>query len=155
MVAIVTSYLHNVLNVNLLRLHVRRAALRLKPHLGKFDSIAFCGVSGALFGPMLAARLRKHMIVVRKPQSAENTHSIHNVEGYLRSKAYIIVDDLVCTGKTLKYIVETIDKAQGAEKAKAVGLVCYQQGQNLYEYQKQPVYKSLSENAFYVSTMEE
>lgn len=70
-----------------------------------FDSVAFCGMSGALIAPEIAARFNKQLILVRKERSK---HSPVLVEGNLDCKNYIILDDSVFLGETVKYIIDTI-----------------------------------------------
>lgn len=84
---------------------VRDAVKALKDK--NFDTIAVSGVSGLLLGPILAYKLKKELIVVRKNQGA---HSSHITEGYDRSKRYIIVDDVVSSGATLHRIIEAVSK---------------------------------------------
>ena len=38
----------------------------------RFDAIAFCGMSGAIFSPLVAAKLDKNLFVVRKENEWEN-----------------------------------------------------------------------------------
>jgi len=79
---------------------VKRAVKCLK-HV-KFDTIVFRGFSGAVVGPVVALRLKKPWALVRK--AGDNTHSSHHVEGDV-SGDYVIIDDFVATGETVKHIV--------------------------------------------------
>lgn len=92
---------------------VRRAVQALRPMTDQFDAIAFCGMSGAVIAPIVALRLNKPLIVVRKPEPTDPdrqlaTHSSYTVEGMLNCKSYLIVDDLVCSGATRNYIIKEI-----------------------------------------------
>jgi hypothetical protein len=81
---------------------------QLKPHADRFDAIVVRGVPGLLVGPMTASLLDKPWCVIRKP--GEGTHSDHKVvEGWHNFKRYIIIDDLIATGGTLKLIQQTIN----------------------------------------------
>jgi hypothetical protein len=65
------------------------------------------GVSGMMVGPMVAARMRKPWCIIRKP--GDGTHSDHKVvEGWHNFKTYIIIDDLIATGGTIKLIQTTL-----------------------------------------------
>jgi adenine/guanine phosphoribosyltransferase-like PRPP-binding protein len=70
-----------------------------------FDSIACCGTSGLLVVPQIAEILDKHIVVIRKP--SEKRYSVFDVEGVVPSN-YIIVDDLVCSGRTIRLIRNSI-----------------------------------------------
>lgn len=72
----------------------------------EFDAIAMRGASGMLFGAPLAFLMNKGMILVRKPE--ELNHSYRTVEGLASGKKYIIVDDLVSTGATVRIMKEAI-----------------------------------------------
>jgi translation initiation factor IF-1 len=80
---------------------VNDAVEALRPHVGKFDSIAFRGTSGAMIAPAVAAALGKHMTLVRKD---DGHHEIGPISGRINMPAYIILDDLVATGNTVKAI---------------------------------------------------
>ncbi len=102
-----------------LRRQIDLTVRALRPHLDKFDAIAFTGMSGALIGPPVAMVLGKEIIMVRKDNSG--THSIHDVEGDFNARAYIIVDDLRDTGATERFIIKKI--ADNIPDAKYVGFM--------------------------------
>ena len=87
-----------------------------------FDSLAFSGMSGALVAPILAHLMEKEIIMVRIP-GTPGCHSVYPVEGFRGSKRYVIVDDLVCTGKTCTRIIRGIRLF--APKAELIGLMLY------------------------------
>lgn len=72
----------------------------------EYNAIAFHGMSGALIVPMLAWRLRKGMIVCRKP--TEHSHG-GDFEGLYKGGNYIIVDDFISGGDTIRGIIDTIN----------------------------------------------
>ncbi len=93
-----------------------------------FDSIAFCGMSGALFAPMLAKELNKDLILVRKISDINGggksvNHSGHTVEGHAASLRYVIVDDQVSLGGTVRHIITQIKEF--APDAVCVGIYEY------------------------------
>jgi orotate phosphoribosyltransferase len=68
-----------------------------------FDAIAISGYSMSLISPIIADKLNKQIIVVRKCH--ENCHSYNRIEGFIgRKKKYIIIDDCVSSGDTIKHI---------------------------------------------------
>lgn len=79
-----------------------KAALKDKV-FGDFEAIAVRGVSGMLFGPMLAHMTKKRLSVIRKPRETKHTNRI--LEGVHDTKRYVIVDDFVSSGETVQAIV--------------------------------------------------
>lgn len=71
------------------------------------DTLIGTGLSGALVVPYLGRALRKNWGVVRKP--GDSAHSRHLFEGTLGAR-WMLVDDLVDTGKTVKRVVEAIQE---------------------------------------------
>jgi adenine/guanine phosphoribosyltransferase-like PRPP-binding protein len=100
------SYL--TLNPRKLKNRIQKCVNILTPLKNNFDSIAFMGISGALVAPAVASELGKHLIAVRKEKTR---HSTHNVEvGFKKPKNYIIIDDFVDSGSTIKSIVQNIQR---------------------------------------------
>jgi adenine/guanine phosphoribosyltransferase-like PRPP-binding protein len=94
----------------------RKIAAFRKKH--PFDAIAFRGNSGAAFGYPLAVSLKIPPIFLRK--RGEDCHSSYEIEGpSIDIQKYIIVDDLIASGKTTEKIVK------GLEGAKCVGIFLY------------------------------
>jgi hypothetical protein len=94
--------------------------LQDKSHL--FDAIAFRGMSGALIGPVLADRLDKKLIMVRKPTDGES-HSRMTVEGE-KADRYIIVDDFVSSGSTVRAIIQALVHAEFTDQ-KPIAVMAY------------------------------
>ena len=84
-----------------------------------FDSIACCGVSGLMVVPQIAEILNKNIIVVRKD---EKRYSKFFIEGVTPSR-YVIVDDLICSGNTIKHIMDSIH--DDTPRAKCIGAYFY------------------------------
>jgi adenine/guanine phosphoribosyltransferase-like PRPP-binding protein len=107
-VVIKTDYLHNVYNIKEFKKKIKKLTAMIKAYREKepFDSIAFCGTSGAAFAYPLSLRLNIPLIHVRK--DGVKTHATSKVEGNIGCKSYIIVDDLIFTGTTIRYIKDTI-----------------------------------------------
>lgn len=112
---------------------VQSGAVKLLTDFGldNFDAIAFCGISGALVAPAVAAMLDKELIVVRKRQ--DSSHSQEIVEGPYTTKKYVIIDDLVESGKTARIMIENIHYRL-SEDAKCVALCLYNQSDGSYNH---------------------
>lgn len=103
---IVSHYLGSTLDCNKLNEHVNNIVQTLRPIKKTFDTVAFRGMSGALVAPLVAAKMKKHLIMVRKP--GDGSHSQYTVEGNINSQAYIIIDDFISTGNTCRAIIDAI-----------------------------------------------
>ena len=113
------GYLENYMHPKEGRERVKRGLKVLDRYKDVFDTIAYRGMSGALFAPELSRVLDKHLILVRK--SKKDNHAGCLVEGNKLCKNYIIVDDFINTGKTVKTIQKEIKKF--APKAKCIGVL--------------------------------
>ena len=96
-----------------------KAVCDLRKISDTFDSIACCGVSGLMVAPQISELLNKHIVVVRK---GEQCYSEFRTEGVAPFR-YIILDDLICSGSTVKSI-KTILKEE-YPRSQCVGLYCY------------------------------
>ena len=99
---------------------VIKAVCDLRKIADSFDSIACCGVSGLMVVPQIAELLNKNIVIVRKPD--EKRYSDFYVEG-VSPYRYIIVDDLICSGDTFKWIRQVV--YEDNPKAICTGLYCY------------------------------
>jgi adenine/guanine phosphoribosyltransferase-like PRPP-binding protein len=118
-----SNYLFDVLNGKQLQRRVRLTADLIRDRVGldTFRNIAFRGISGALVAPALAVLLEKNLLVVRKPNESAHTRSL--VEGNKSHAPYIIVDDFISSGDTIRHIVEAVKAFD--DSAKLVAIVCY------------------------------
>lgn len=85
-----------------------------------FDTIACCGTSGLLVVPQISEILKKNILVVRKKD--EKRYSPFDYEGAVPKK-YVIVDDLICSGGTVKHITKLLK--QECPRAKCVGVYTF------------------------------
>lgn len=92
-----------------------------------FDSIACCGTSGLLVVPQIAELLDKHIVIVRKRD--DRSYSDFGIEGVAPYR-YIIIDDLICSGKTVQHIQNTIKEEH--PRATCVGVYCYIPAESAY-----------------------
>ena len=100
-----SSHICHVLNHKIRNKIIIKAVCDLRKIQNTFDSIACCGVSGLVVAPQVCEILNKNLIIVRKYN--ENRYSDFSVEGANPGR-YVILDDLVCSGKTLKHIISSI-----------------------------------------------
>jgi len=87
-----------------------------------FHAIAFTGASGALIAPVVAHEMDKKLILVRKEISG---HSSAKVIGprHNRNLNYIILDDLVASGTTIRNIYKEVSEFDSY--LKCVGVILY------------------------------
>lgn len=97
-----------------------KAVCDLRKIIDSFDTIACCGVSGLMVVPQIAELLNKNIVIVRK--SEEKRYSEFWIEGATPFR-YIIVDDLICSGNTVKWIYNAIHEDN--PRTICTGLYCY------------------------------
>ena len=85
-----------------------------------FDSIVCCGISGLMVVPQVAELLNKNIIIIRKKN--EDCYSEFSIEGVSPFR-YIILDDLICSGNTVRHIQRSISGE--FPRARCLGLYCY------------------------------
>lgn len=124
-----SSYTSIVLNHKERHKIIIKAFCNLKRITDDFDSIACCGTSGLLVAPQVAELLDKHIVVIRKRRSSEPCYSPYRVEGVMPFR-YVILDDLICSGETVRYIKKNIHDE--IPRAKCVGVYCYMPDQCAY-----------------------
>ena len=112
------TYVNRVLRDDQIRKLIPKVMKGLKGF--EFDAITFRGMSGCLFAAPLAYKMHKPMIMVRKLN--EGSHDNQRVSGDEAARTYIIVDDFVCSGETVRQIQEHIHK--WVPEMKCVGIVC-------------------------------
>jgi adenine/guanine phosphoribosyltransferase-like PRPP-binding protein len=72
-----------------------------------FDAFAFRGMSGALLAAPFALAFDKGLILVRKEN--DNSHSRMLVEGMHTAKQYVIIDDFIASGATIRAILKDVE----------------------------------------------
>lgn len=85
----------------------------------KFDAVAFTGLSGSVIAGAVASEMDKYLYCVRK--SEENRHSGYQVEGPMTGLRYIVIDDFISTGATIKRVIELV-AAHTYDKAVCAGV---------------------------------
>lgn len=116
-------YMRDVFRMEQRKVVIKRAVevLRAARKQFPFDAIAFRGLSGCIIGPSIAEKLNVNIIAVRKPD--DGSHSSYMVEGAVNCD-YVIIDDLISSGTTIKRIQKEIIK-ECVEHGKCVGVYFY------------------------------
>ena len=117
-----TEYLGRVYSSQFLKLvpEAVKKIRQLKKQF-KFDAIAFSGSSGAALAFPLSFFLKLPLIHVRKGSSH---YGSGRIEGTISSKRYLIVDDFIDRGNTMKRITKSINDEFG-NKTKPVAIFLY------------------------------
>jgi adenine/guanine phosphoribosyltransferase-like PRPP-binding protein len=103
-----SSYLYRALEAKCRREVVEDTCAVLRKHT--FDAIAVSGFSGTTVGSAVAHCLDKALIIVRKGRDYEQSHaSDYPVEG-MRGGRYVVVDDFISGGETMRRILREITK---------------------------------------------
>jgi adenine/guanine phosphoribosyltransferase-like PRPP-binding protein len=113
-----SSHTSIILNHEFRNMIVMEAVKKLRVY--DFDIIVACGTSGLIVVPQVAEILKKNILVVRKIN--EKCYSEFSTEGVAPYR-YVILDDLICSGKTVKHIKRTIKDEY--PYAKCIGIYCY------------------------------
>lgn len=88
-----------------------------------FDGFVVRGVSGVVFGAMLALVFDRPLVVVRK-EDDHTTHSSKKVEGQALGGRYIFVDDFISSGATVRATQRALEAQRGdAEGSPRVGCI--------------------------------
>jgi adenine/guanine phosphoribosyltransferase-like PRPP-binding protein len=94
---------------------VHRTCKRLRQHLDEFDVIVAQGMSGITVAAPVALRLKKPLVLVRKPDEMKSCHSSAVVIGsheLLRPGCrWLFLDDLISMGNTRSRCADAVDHA--------------------------------------------
>lgn len=106
-----------------------RIADAIKTYSPTAKAIAIRGYSGAIMGGVISVFTEIPLIIIRKDH--EECHSDYFVQGENFGGDYVIVDDLISSGKTIDEICWKIDNDaiyQQIEPRKCVGIFLYEHG---------------------------
>jgi adenine/guanine phosphoribosyltransferase-like PRPP-binding protein len=106
-----------------------------------FGTIVVRGLSGLLVGPIVAERMQKELVAIRKPGdgSISDNPAEGNPEG-----AYVILDDLMATGETVLQILKTMQRLYPQHRCAGCYLYI---GQNWLDFPALAVTVDLAERA--------
>lgn len=114
------SHTSRVLNHKYRNSVIIKAVCELRKISNDFDSIACSGISGLIVVPQIAEILNKNIVIIRK--DSEKRYSEFHLEGVAPFR-YVIVDDLICSGQTVRSIKNTIKDEY--PRARCVGVYTY------------------------------
>lgn len=119
-ISVETDYLYTVYSPHRYKNLIKETVKKIKAFQKKnpFDAIAFRGSSGAALAFPLADKLNVGLIHIRKDKS----HYRGIYEGVSNIKSYIIVDDVIETGKTIKKIIKHVAAYNDDAELKAIFL---------------------------------
>jgi len=75
-----------------------------------FDTIVCTGASGMVFAPLLAHRMKKNLLIVRKDDDVNNHSGARNRFVGTMGERWLFVDDFIDTGATLDRVMGQIRK---------------------------------------------
>lgn len=113
------SHTCHVLNHKIRNKIIIKAVCDLRKIAKEFDSIACCGVSGLMVVPQIAELLNKNILIIRKN---DKRYSEFRTEGVAPVR-YVVIDDLICSGTTVKNITGIIKEEY--PRARCLGVYCY------------------------------
>lgn len=122
------SHTCRVLNHKVRNKIIIKAVCDLRKISDNFDSIVCCGTSGLMVAPQVCEILDKHIVVVRKPDT--KSYSDFFMEGVMPFR-YVIIDDLICSGSTIRLIKNTI--YEESPRARCIGVYCYMPEETGYQ----------------------
>lgn len=122
-----TIYLKQVFDPELFQLTVSKtlAGAEYIKRQYNFDTIAFCGVSGAAMAFLIAHAMKLPTLCVRKEDDASHYRRYRNtpLEGNMNTLRYLILDDFISSGNTVNYIIDCITKE--LPRADCVAMLMY------------------------------
>lgn len=119
------------------------AIRRLKKLLG-FEQIVCTGISGQSIAWPVGYVTEIPVAVVRR--KGEKGHHGYSVENFTRNQKYIILDDFISSGDTVKHVLKTLGEEYN-DPIKCVGVYCYSStgvGHVLFNRRKVFVYDQFS-----------
>lgn len=102
------KYLSGVYVKQLRNILIPMICTQLRKHKNQFDSIVASGNSMMGIAPIIATKLDKQLITIRKPH--EISHSTVRVEHYQYPHKYIVIDDFISSGQTMNYVINQMSE---------------------------------------------
>lgn len=131
-----SSYLANVMDRTIRKQKIESGVKLLKVRKFKAAAIVASGISGAIIGDAIAGLLDRKFAIVRKAKENNHGRPVEATE-YINGK-YVIVDDCIDTGATVKHIIERMAENQAGSKC--VGIILHDSLRGGTEFEKIPVY---------------
>ena len=104
-----TDYLQTVLKPPFAKIIADKTTALIQDNIcrGDYDCIVFRGVSGALIAPIVAYKLGVPVVPVRKGENSHSSNLIELVGDYVH---YLVVDDLISSGDTMREILTVCNR---------------------------------------------
>lgn len=126
-----TDYLQNVYNPNKFTDLVKKSIATANFIMSQvhFDSIVFTGSSGAAMAFILSIEMNIPLIHIRKRDGShylrykDKDKNDSLIEGFLESKRYIFLDDMISSGETFRNVLNIMYEVQ--PKSECVGAFMY------------------------------
>jgi len=115
------NYIRRAIHPGEFKTTLRGLARAIKTLTPDVEGIAFRGASGSLVAMPLCVLLKKMPMMIRKQ---DGNHSGSIMEGGHCSN-FVIVDDLVDTGSTVRVILDSIAQIYGGHYYECKGVFCY------------------------------
>jgi orotate phosphoribosyltransferase-like protein len=110
---------------------IKQIVRTIKKHYPEVQGIvSSSGISGSLLVVPVATELKSKFAIVR----TKRTHSSCKVEGYYEIGGYVIIDDFIDSGTTVKQIIRKM-KVE-SELNYPIGMVCYADYRSFTHYCK-------------------
>lgn len=121
------SWLRDVVNPQGLRYCAMKLAQEInkdKETLG-INSIAVTGLSGSVIGGLVSYMTDLPLILVRKDEKCHSPYDVEYSDNIGTNLNYCIVDDLIQSGKTIRTMVEKINKENGRRNSQLIKVYLY------------------------------
>lgn len=120
-----TKYLNKIYETKKFKITVNKVVREIRKihKKTKINAIAFTGSSGAALAYPVSYITGIPLLCIRK--STKDNHYRNRLEGHVNPKNYIIIDDIIATGRTVKSIRKAI--AKESPKSKLLNVVLYNQ----------------------------
>lgn len=104
------SHLHDMTVREHRDIRIAEAIRDLTPHNRQFSTIAISGYSSSIIGSIIADRMNKHLLIVRK--SGVDDHRCEDNEG-VHGTNVVFLDDFIDTGETYDRVRKAVEKTGG------------------------------------------
>lgn len=118
-----SAHIDTILNFSYQNSTIKEILATIKRKNLKPDVLVCTGISGIVPTVLVGAKLKKKICIIRKKKSE---YSEYDIEGYIpeENDKYLIIDDQIYTGNTLKRILEKLEKEHLSNK-NCIGIILY------------------------------
>jgi orotate phosphoribosyltransferase len=108
----------------------------IKQH--EIDAIAFTGSSGSALAFNIASRINIGLLYIRKEKESRNSTTTVECNTHTEIRNYLIVDDFICMGETVRRIARSIEEVAISKNT------CIPKCKGIYLYDDEDPYKEFS-----------